>query len=144
MSQPGLDAHHIDINTAGDEPLSGSGPGPGVMGASTLIGDDICASNGEVLGELKEIMLDMASGHVAYAVLETGGVVGIDSKLIAVPWSALRLDTVKKRLVLNVEKGLLDNAQGFDPHRWPDMANQSWTDRIHAYYGTQPHAAKPG
>ncbi len=62
---------------------------PGFMGANTLIGDDVYNDQDEDLGDMKEIMLDIGSGRIAYAVLAFGGVFGIGEKLFAVPWSAL-------------------------------------------------------
>ena len=59
-------------------------------------------------------------------------------KLFAVPWNALRLDTANKRFELDVEKDRLKNAPGFDKDDWPDMADPSWVDKIHSYYGTKP------
>jgi hypothetical protein len=88
------------------------------------------------LGEIKEIMLDMRSGQVAYAVLAFGGMLGLGEKLFAVPWQALQLDTVNKRFVLNVEKERLKNAPGFDPDAWPDMSDIGWSNQVHGFYGT--------
>jgi sporulation protein YlmC with PRC-barrel domain len=116
---------------------TGKGPGPRLMGADTLVGNDVCNQKGERLGDIKEIMLDTASGKVCYAVLSFGGVFGIGEKLFAVPWNALRLDTENKRFELNVETDRLKNAPGFDKNAWPDMADQSWVDEIHSYYGTK-------
>ena len=80
------------------------GPGPRLMGADTLIGNDVYNHKDEDLGDIKEIMLDMSSGQVAYAVLSFGSCLGLGEKLFAVPWSALTLDTINKRFILNVEK----------------------------------------
>jgi len=115
-----------------------AGPGPRLMGADTLVGDDVCNRKGERLGDIKEIMLDTASGKVCYAVLSFGGFLTMGEKLFAVPWSALRLDTENKRFELDVEKDRLESAPGFDKNDWPDMADQSWVDEINTYYGTRP------
>ncbi|NDP40436.1 MAG: PRC-barrel domain containing protein [Rhodoferax sp.] len=115
------------------------GPGPELMGANTLNGNDVYNHLDEDLGDIKEIMLDMRSGRVAYAVLSFGGFLSMGEKLFAVPWSALTLDTENKRFVLNVDKARLESAPGFDADQWPDMADQSWAKGIHAYYGTQPY-----
>ncbi|WP_317201661.1 PRC-barrel domain-containing protein [Janthinobacterium sp.] len=112
------------------------GPGPELMGADTLIGDHVYNLKDERLGEIKEIMLDMRSGKVAYAVMSHGGVFTIGEKLFAVPWQALTLDTVNKRFTLNLDKDRLDSAPGFDSDNWPDMADQAWSTEIHNYYGT--------
>lgn len=113
------------------------GPGPELMGASTLIGNDVYNHKGEELGDIKEIMLDTGNGKVGYAVLSFGGFLGMGEKLFAVPWNALTLDTKNKRFVLSVEKDRLKDAPGFHKDRWPDMADQSWVREIHAYYGTK-------
>ena len=115
-----------------------AGPGPALMGASTLIGEDVVNDKEEDLGDIKEIMLDMRSGQVAYAVLSFGGFLGMGEKLFAVPWQALQLDTVNKRFVLNIDKERLKSAPGFDPDAWPDMSDVSWTNQIHTFYGTDP------
>jgi sporulation protein YlmC with PRC-barrel domain len=116
------------------------GPGPEMMGAETLVGNDVYNHKGEDLGDIKEIMLDMRNGNVAYAVLSFGGFLGMGEKLFAVPWNALTLDTTNKRFVLNVERERLKDAPGFDKHQWPDMADQSWVRQIHSYYGTTPYS----
>lgn len=115
-----------------------TGPGPELMGAETLVGNAVYNRQEEDLGEVKEIMLDMSTGRVSYAVLSYGGFLGLGEKLFAVPWAALTLDTVNKRFTLNAEKETLKNAPGFDKDCWPDMADATWVKGIHDYYGTRP------
>ncbi len=117
----------------------GKGPGPSLMGADTLIGEDVYNHLDEDLGDIKEIMIDMRSGKIAYAVLSFGGFLGLGEKLFAVPWNALTLDTVNKRFILKVEKERLKNAPGFDEDDWPDMADQTWSAGVHTFYGTKPY-----
>ena len=117
---------------------SSQGPGPALMGADTLIGDSVVNGQEEDLGDIKEIMIDMRSGQVAYAVLSFGGFLSMGEKLFAVPWQALHLDTINKRFVLNVDKDRLKTAPGFDPDAWPDMSDVSWSNQIHSFYGTDP------
>jgi sporulation protein YlmC with PRC-barrel domain len=115
----------------------GSGPGPRLMGADTLIGEDVYNRQEESLGDIKEIMLDMREGKVAYAVLSFGGWLGMGDKLFAVPWQALQLDTVNKRFLLDVSKDHLKNAPGFDKDSWPDMGSVEFSTQMHNFYGTQ-------
>lgn len=118
---------------------SGSaGPGPALMGADTLIGDGVVNAYDENLGDIKDIMLDMKTGQVAYAVLAFGGFLGMGEKLFAVPWQALHLDTHHKRFVLNVDKDRLKHAPGFNKDAWPDMSDIQWANQIHTFYGTDP------
>ena len=115
-----------------------NGPGPQLMGADTLIGNDVYNHEDEDIGDIKEIMLDVSNGNIAYAVLSYGAFLGMGEKLFAVPWSALKLDTENKRFLLNINKERLQNAPGFDKDDWPDLADQTWANDIHAYYGTNP------
>ena len=105
-----------------------------LMGAERLVGNDVCNENGENLGNIKEIMLDTNTGNVCYAVLSFGGILGIGSKLFAVPWNRLKLDAERKYFVLNVDKDRLKNAPGFDKNHWPDMGDKSWENQMHSYY----------
>jgi len=115
------------------------GPGPQVMAADTLAGDDVVNAMGEDLGEVKDIMLDVESGRIAYAVLSFGGFLGVGDKLFAIPWNALKLDPENKRFVLDVDKERLKSAPGFDKDRWPSMADQRWATDIHSFYGSRPY-----
>jgi sporulation protein YlmC with PRC-barrel domain len=118
-----------------------AGPGPALMGADTLIGDHVVNGANERLGDIKDIMLDMQTGSVAYAVLSSGGFLGMGDKLFAVPWQALHLDTVNKRFILDIDRERLQNAPGFDKDAWPDMADAQWSQHIHSFYGTDPMRA---
>jgi sporulation protein YlmC with PRC-barrel domain len=114
-----------------------SGPGPSLMGADTLLGNDVYNGAGENLGNIKEFMIDMGSGRIAYAVLSFGGFLGMGDRLFAVPWPALKLDTANKRFTLNVSKDKLKSAPGFDKDHWPSMADSTWATDVHSFYGVQ-------
>lgn len=115
------------------------GPGPELMGAGTLIGDDVYNTKGEEVGDIKEIMLDTRSGTVVYAVVAVGGFLGMGNKLFAIPWKALKLDTAKKRFTLDVSKEQMKDAPGFDKDHWPDMANAKWNKDVRDFYGVSQH-----
>ena len=124
----------------GGETRSGNErPGPRIMASSTLEGDDVVNREGETLGELEEIMLDVTTGRIAYAVLSTGGFLGLGDKLFAIPWGALTMDPENKRFILDADKERLEQAPGFDKDHWPSMADQRWATQIHSYYGTRPY-----
>jgi sporulation protein YlmC with PRC-barrel domain len=109
-------------------------PAPAFMGAETLIGSDVYNHKSENIGSIKEIMLNLHDGKVAYAVLSFGGFLGMGEKLFAVPWVSLTLDAKNRYFVLNVEKEYLKDAPGFDKNDWPNMADKTWSDQVHAYY----------
>ncbi|WP_315650050.1 PRC-barrel domain-containing protein [Roseateles aquae] len=131
-----MQANYVTRDNFGMYANSASGPGPSLMGADTLMGNDVYNKSGEDLGDIKELMIDMASGKVAYAVLSFGGLLGMGEKLFAVPWAALALDTEHKRFTLNVAKDDLRDAPGFDKDHWPTMSDRTWASGVHKFYGT--------
>lgn len=110
-----------------------------VMSCSTLTGDEVRNAAGEDLGNLEDIMIDVPSGRISYAVLSFGGFLGIGEKLFAVPWQALRLDEDSKCFILDVSKDRLKDAPGFDKNNWPDMAQPEFSRSIHDYYGVEEY-----
>jgi sporulation protein YlmC with PRC-barrel domain len=116
-----------------------SGPGPEVMDASTLQGDNVVNAAGDDLGKIEAIMLDVTSGRIAYAVLSFGGFLGMGTKLFAIPWGALTLDAREHRFILDVSKEKLENVEGFDKDHWPSMTDQNWASELHTYYNVTPY-----
>ena len=84
-------------------------------------------------------MIDLGSGRIAYAVLSFGGILGMGDKLFAIPWSALTLDTVDHKFILNASKKSLEAAPGFDKDNWPDMADHAWGSKVFTYYDATPY-----
>ncbi|MFT3907215.1 MAG: PRC-barrel domain-containing protein [Steroidobacteraceae bacterium] len=109
-------------------PNDHGGPGPHVMAADTLTGERVVSESGERLGHISHIMLDLAKGQIAYAVLSVGGLAHVGEKLFAVPWSALALDVENKWFVLHASRAQLHQAAGFDRHHWPRAADPHWLE----------------
>lgn len=112
---------------------------PEALSATTLIGDGVVNPQGEDLGKVEEIMLDIRSGRVAYVVLSFGGFLGLGDKLFAIPWDALSLDLNRHVFVLNVDKETLQKAPGFDKDNWPQTGDTGWLTSIYEYYGYEPY-----
>ena len=117
---------------------------PNVLSAGTIKGDSVRNDKGEDLGKIEELMIDLNSGKIAYAVLSFGGFLKMGNKLFAVPWQALAVDTANHQVVLNVEKNVLETAPGFDKDNWPDMADPAWGGQIHRHYGVAPYWEETG
>jgi sporulation protein YlmC with PRC-barrel domain len=83
----------------------------GPMAADTLEGDRVVNRQGEDLGDIHDIMIDVQRGCVAYAVMSRGGVPGIGDKLFAIPWHALTLDADRKCFVLDAQAHEFDGVR---------------------------------
>lgn len=120
-----------------------SGPGPQVMAADTLEGDKVVNRQGEDLGTVHDIMIDVQRGRVAYAVLSCGGFLGMGDKLFAIPWNALTLDADRHCFVLDADERRFAKAPGFDKDHWPAMADNTWATQVHDFYGVRPYWSQP-
>jgi sporulation protein YlmC with PRC-barrel domain len=123
------------VRIVGSRPLGG--PGPAVMRSDELVGNLVINTAGDRLGEIKALMIDLVHGRVAYAVLSFGGFLGVGDKLFAIPWHAFTLDVDRRCFILNIDRGRLKDAPGFDKDRWPAMADPQWAESIHTYYGQE-------
>lgn len=112
---------------------------PETLSVKTFFGNGVVNPQGEDLGKVEEIMLDIHSGRVAYVVLSFGGFLGLGDKLFAVPWDSLALDTNRQVFVLNVDRETLQNAPGFDKNNWPLTGDTEWLANIYKYYGFEPY-----
>jgi sporulation protein YlmC with PRC-barrel domain len=110
-----------------------------VHASGKLVGNKVVNLRNEDLGRIEELMVDIDSGRIAYAVLSFGGFLGLGDKLFAIPWSALKVDVADEKFILNVSKELLEQAPGFDKQNWPDMSDPAWGAEIYTYYCYQPY-----
>jgi sporulation protein YlmC with PRC-barrel domain len=109
------------------------------LSSTSIVDNDVVNARGENLGHVEDLMIDLDRGCIAYAVLSFGGVLGIGDKLFAVPWSALKLDTVEERFILDVPRERLENAPGFDKDNWPGVYDREEMSRIYDYYGQETY-----
>jgi sporulation protein YlmC with PRC-barrel domain len=105
-----------------------------VLSASNLVDTDVVNPDGEDLGKVEELMLDVSDGSVAYAVLSFGGFLGLGDKLFLIPWSHLTLEQEQHRFVLDLPREALEEAPGFDRDHWPNMADASWRSEVDRHY----------
>ena len=111
-----------------------------VVSASTLAGYRVRSHEKEDLGTIEEIMIDPGSGHIRYAVLCFGGMLGHGDKLFAVPWQLLRLKADDRVLIFDWDCGRLDGAPAFDQDAdWPDFGDGTWEQEIQDYYGLRSY-----
>jgi len=105
-----------------------------VLSAASVTGHRVRNRAGEDLGKVEEIMLDVPTGRVAYAVISFGGFLGIGDKLFAVPWRALALNERDHEFLLNIDRRRLEEAPGFDRDNWPNMADPDWGAQVDNFY----------
>jgi sporulation protein YlmC with PRC-barrel domain len=109
------------------------------LSASSINGTTVENPSGENLGDIKDLMIDLSTGRIAYCVLSFGGFLGMGDKLFAIPWEAFAIDTEDEKFILNVPQEKLENAPGFDKGNWPDHATHEYLTRVYSHFGYKPY-----
>lgn len=111
--------------------------------ASTVKGTAVFTVDGDRVGHIDDISIDKRSGQVAYAVLATGGLLGLGEKLHPVPWSILRYDTTLNGYVAPLDKDRLVKAPAYDRAELADAgdSDEGYREPVFGYYG--PFGAQP-
>ena len=104
--------------------------------SKNVIGLKVRNSAKDKLGSIEEIVVDIESGTIAYAVLSFNGFFGFVEKFFAIPWSELTLkhDEDESYFVLDTDRDKLSVMPGFNKKEWPDMANADWDAELDQYY----------
>lgn len=114
--------------------------------ASHLIGCPLTNSKNETLGEIQDIVLDGQKLRIAYAVVASGGFLGMGEKYLALPWQLIEVrqrgSANKPHLTLGLDLETVKAAPGFDKDSWPDMASSTWAAKVDAYYASGTEHAR--
>jgi sporulation protein YlmC with PRC-barrel domain len=106
--------------------------------ARSIIGDTVENPQGDDLGKIDDLMININTGEIEYAVIESGSFLGIGGKLFAIPFKELQINPAKEVFVLNREKEYLKEAPGFDKDHWPDTNDHRYFQRVKSYYDVTP------
>jgi sporulation protein YlmC with PRC-barrel domain len=77
---------------------------------SDLIGATVKNPQGKSLGSIKELVLDPQEAKIKNAVVSVGGLLGIGSKSVAIPWNEVTLQSDGKAVVVAMGREELQNA----------------------------------
>jgi len=109
----------------------------GALSASTIIGDPVRNSEDEDLGNIEELMIDLDTGCIVYAVLSFGGFLGFADKLFAIPWVSLTVDREEKCFRLDIDQETLEKAPGFSKDHWPEPQDFGIVTTVYKFYGVE-------
>lgn len=111
------------------------------LSTSSITGTDVVNRDGENLGHIEDIMIDLSTGRILYTVLSFGGFLGIGNKLFAVPFDSFTIDKSNEKFVLDYDKDFLEKAPGFDKDNWPKTNDTDFNTRVYDYYSVDPYWA---
>ncbi|MDQ8195211.1 PRC-barrel domain-containing protein [Coraliomargarita sp. SDUM461004] len=101
---------------------------------SGLTGASVVDKYGETIASIKDLEIDPTSGEVFTAYLEVGGVMGIGSQYIAIPYTQLTYDQAKARYSMKVSRSQIQahmNEQERSMEAHQDMHSQINHEDVH-------------
>lgn len=117
---------------------------------------DVWNQNGEQIGEVNDIILDLDNSRVGYVIVGTGGFLELGEKDVLVPWNLLQVQVAgsggpagdQNAFILQADQALFENAPDVDlsatlPGRGEPVAD--WDADIRTYWetGALPATAAP-
>jgi uncharacterized protein YrrD len=90
------------------------------LSATSIIREKVENHQGEHLGKIEDIMMDITTGQIEYYVIAFGGFLTINEKYFAIPFKFLKVNTEKKVFIFNESKETLEKAPGIDMSHWPE------------------------
>jgi sporulation protein YlmC with PRC-barrel domain len=123
-----------------------------------IIGSGVINLEGEPIGTIDDLVIDIDDGSLVYAAIKTGGFLGFGEKLVAVPWQSLTAVPAEGIFIIDQSKAKLEKASSFDANNWPDVGDRNWRAGIYEFYrhhmpsphnavtatSTQKHKRRPG
>ena len=71
-----------------------------IASCARLVGEPVVDRNGEEMGRVDRILIELSTGRVAAVVVAVGGVFGLGERQYSVPWGDLRMDLARRRVVM--------------------------------------------
>jgi sporulation protein YlmC with PRC-barrel domain len=95
---------------------------------------------GNDLGDTEDLLVDMSTGEILYAITDVGGFLGIGANSIAIPWDAMNLEVIGDEdertqiFTLDVTEDFLAEAPALELGDWNPLVEEGWDDEVSSYW----------
>jgi len=110
-----------------------------VQKASKFMGTSVSNLQDEKVGNVKNFIVDLSCGRIVAVIISSGGYMGMDGELSAVPPTALRYNTEHDSLQLDTSKEMLANSPHFKSNEWPDFNQAGYAGGVYHAYKVEPY-----
>ena len=97
-------------------------------------GTAVINRDGEKIGTIERVMIDKLSGQVVYAVMSSGGFLGLGESYHPLPWNLLNYNVEEGGYVVDLDRDRLRAAPSHTS-RDIDWSDPTWSRRVHDHYG---------
>ena len=112
-----------------------------LIASDRIEGTAVRRPNGEMIGHIERLMIDKVSGQVSYAVMSSGGFLGMGARLLPLPWGRMRYSPRFDAYELDIDEDELRSAPSFRADADFDWGDRSQEAELHRYYGIPPIGA---
>ncbi|MEX2639232.1 MAG: PRC-barrel domain-containing protein, partial [Balneolales bacterium] len=102
--------------------------------ASELMGNDVVNQEDDNLGSLNDLAIDFENSRVVYALVRSGGFLGIGASTRALPPQLLQHSPEEQRLIVNIDEERWNNAPTYDKDELAEMTDETRGQEIYAYF----------
>ena len=110
-----------------------------LIASDRVICTDVRRPDGAKVGRIERLMLDKASGRVAYAVMSFGGFLGLGEAFYTLPWAVLRFDPGHEAYVVDITEAQLRAAPERSPEGGDPDDERAWEEHVHRHYNAAPY-----
>lgn len=107
-----------------------------VISSDKVEGTNVYTTTGDKLGSIDKLMIDKRSGLVRYALLESGGLLGLGTDRFPLPWSTLKYDSQLDGYLVSINKDQLKNGPRYAHDNIPEYSD-AYGQKVYGHYGLQ-------
>jgi len=110
-----------------------------VQKASKLMGASVNNLQNENIGKVENFIIDLSCGRIVAVIISSGGYLGMDGELSAVPPAALRFNAEHDVLQLDTSKETLVASPHFNANEWPNFNQPAYSSEVYHAYNVEPY-----
>lgn len=116
---------------------------PNAQHCSDMLGKPVRNSSGTEIGKLKDFVIDRDSGAIRFALVSTGGLLGVADEVRAVPTSAIKRSENRDGFTVNIDQAKWKNAPLIGDNQLSALQQNNRGKQIYQYYGQRwPDSSK--
>lgn len=110
-------------------------PQPQFVPCNTLLDADVVSRQDKERGaDLVDFVVDSRTGRIAYAVIDTEGILGVDDRQVAIPYGALSWNS-RDRYLIDTSAQELRNLPKWDVDNLGHLHDESWHSTMRGVFG---------
>jgi sporulation protein YlmC with PRC-barrel domain len=103
--------------------------------SSDVLGMNVGGIDGDKLGTVRELFLELSTGQIGFVIIEAAGLIGGSGKFHPVPWSVVRHDAVAGAFQVEITKKDFKASPSYDREQ---INNRSygWDEQAIRYFAS--------